>query len=111
MSRELLVHDLTHDAVEAEAGLALGFWGLLASGRSFEELRTAAPAALSGDAPSDRDIQVAERIVGPMSSLVLGRIEASRIVEMGLAFFVDAAFVERVLERMRSLLGRWRATP
>src|SRR5262249_34418014 len=95
------VHDLTHYAVEAELRAQRGFWGLLAEGRTFADLR-ADPAGAA-----DTEIAGIERIVGPMSSVVLGRLAPDRLSHLQL--WPSAELVARILARMRELLGRWRA--
>jgi hypothetical protein len=105
-TRSLLLHDLVHYAVEAEAALEEGFWPLLASGRTFAEL---APDARK-DPPAD--LMLAETLVGPMQAVWNGRFTAEQYAEsFGRKHdFVDAAFVERVSERLRRLWGHWRGT-
>jgi len=105
-TRSVLLHDLVHYAVEAEAGIADGFWGLLAAGKYFDEL----PA---WEATGNDGIKLAESLVGPMQSVWTGKATAERYVELAgkSAPFVDIAFVERVQERIRRLWGQWRATP
>lgn len=115
-TRSYLQHDLLHYAVEAEAGLTEGFWGSLAAGQTLAALndRTREPGA---DNPAMMDI---ERLVGAMTRAVRGT--SARDVVAGLERYaaamgesnppwLDEAFVQRVQERMRRLLGRWRATP
>lgn len=108
-TRSFLLHDLIHYAVEAEAPIADGFWGLLHQGRTLAEL---------GDrerlTPYSRGAGLAETLTGPMHSLWHGRISTERFLELtpreeGLT--IDAAFVERARARLRGLTGAWRATP
>ena len=107
-SRSLLLHDLVHYAVEAEAGITDGFWGLLAAGH---DLRALSEATM--DAPLGPGIALAEHLVGPMQSLWNGRLDEARYLEMGARIapdIVDASFVARTRERLRQLQGHWRAT-
>lgn len=102
-SRSFLRHDLAHFAVEVELGLAAGVWGSVASGGSLSGQR------LDGD-----DVALAETISGPMQTMmrtsagpdqicdVLGRV-APAVASTDLAV--------RLHTRMRSLWGRWAATP
>lgn len=101
-TRSFLLHDLVHYAVEAEAGMRAGFWGLLAAGASLASLadRTLAD-------PKNAELARAETLVGPMQSVWNGRLDKARYIESS---SVDEAFVERVLERLRGLWGHWRAT-
>lgn len=108
-TRSLLLHDLVHLAVEVEAPIEDGFWGLLARGTTLEEL---------GDrerpAPVSPGILVAEGLVGPMQGVWHGRLSVERYLEIASkqeGLVIDAAFVERVRERLRRLWGAWRATP
>jgi hypothetical protein len=114
-TRSFLVHDLVHYAVEAEAGIADGFWGLLARGITLADLSDrGAPAPDGGMAGRfGPGIALAERLVGPMQSVFHGRLDAALYVENARSAApetVDAAFVERVEKRMRALWGHWRAT-
>jgi hypothetical protein len=116
-TRSTLVHDLLHYAVEAEARLATGFWGNLAAGLTLAEMndRTGAPLG-AGVA----DMAAIEQIVGALSGAVKGRSAADMVAGMRrfaaalgatMPDWLTEAFIEAVQERMRRLLGRWRATP
>lgn len=106
-TRSVFLHDLVHYAIEAEAGIEDGFWGLLAQGTDFGELREEIGT------PMREGIALAESLVGPMQSVWKQQLEPGRYVEMlsRTASFVDSAFVDRVLERIRKLWGHWRGTP
>ena len=106
-TRSLLLHDLVHYAVEAEAGLDDGFWGLLAQGVDFDGLMAEAAA------PTRPCIALVESLVGPMQAVWNRRLDPERYVDLAAtaAPFVDRAFVDRVLERLRRLWGHWQATP
>jgi hypothetical protein len=58
-SRSFLNHDFAHLAVEAELELEHGFWGLVAAG-----------AALAGIGLEGDGISLAERLAGPVQSLL-----------------------------------------
>ncbi len=105
-TRSVLLHDLVHFAVEAEARMEDGFWGLVASGFGFAELRAEA------ESPTRRGIHLAESLVGPMQAVWNGRLDPDRYVAHAEAHapFVDREFVDRVLERLRRLWGHWSAT-
>lgn len=106
-TRSLLLHDLVHFAVEAEAEVDDGFWGLLAAGTPLARLND------RESPPSGDGLMAVERIVGPMQSVVNQRMPAHLLVEIGARLgdrAIDAAFVAAVQARMRHLLGRWRAT-
>ena len=106
-TRSVLLHDLVHYAVEAEAHLEEGFWGLVASGRSLASLDPK-----SGIAPTG-DIVLAESLVGPMQSVFHDRLPVENYVTLASrrASFVDRCFVDAVLTRVRSLWGHWKGTP
>jgi hypothetical protein len=112
-TRSVLLHDLIHLAVEAEAGLGGGFWGSLARGRSLADMndRMAEPTP---------ELAQIERIVGALHPAAKGRTPAELVA--GLERFAAATgetlpewlaegFLAAVQERLRRLLGHWRATP
>jgi hypothetical protein len=113
-TKSFLVHDLLHFAVETEANLAHAFFGCLAAGQSYAGLAAAG-------APRGGELLTAERIVGPMTSVVRGTV-APGAFRTGLANLYDALgeplpafiteeFVAAVLAHYRALAGRWKATP
>jgi ribosomal protein S18 acetylase RimI-like enzyme len=106
-TRSTLLHDLVHLAVEAEARIEDGFWGRLAAGADFDDLTREA------EAPTSPGLWLAESLVGPMQAVWKQRLDPERYVQQArrAAPFVDRAFVDRVLARIRALWGRWRATP
>jgi len=105
-TRSLLLHDLVHLAVETEAHLERGFWGLVASGVPMSEV------SFDHDSATNRDLATAESLVGPMQALWNGRLSEARYLEISGAIPpVDDRFVDRVRERLRALTGHWRATP
>lgn len=106
-SRSFLVHDLLHWATEREAGLGDGFWGQVAAGQPLDAV----------EVPGDSDI---EKVVGALTSIAKGRPAAD--VFAGIERYAETSgwqtpgwltreLVDAVAERMRRLLGRWRATP
>lgn len=112
-TRSFLFHDLLHFAVESEARLAHSFFGTLAAGKTYAEL-SAQGTPLSGE------LLTTERIVGPMTSVVQGKVDPAAF-RAGLAnlyealgepipAFVSDDFVAAVTARYRALLGRWNAT-
>jgi hypothetical protein len=115
-TRSLLLHDLLHYAVEAEAGLDHGFWGCLARGRSLDDMNDRSAEAMAGELPQ---LMVIERIVGALSSIAKGPSPdalASALHEYAGALgtrmpeWLTGEFIARVRERMRSLTGHWKAT-
>ncbi|MFL5306311.1 MAG: hypothetical protein ACJ8F1_13920 [Polyangia bacterium] len=116
-TRSTLVHDLLHYAAEQEAGVQSGFWGTLASGRTLADMNDRTGAALGAAHPG---VMAIERIVGPLSAATKGAAPeelASRLraylAETGEAApqWLTPAFVAAVQERLRQLLGAWRAVP
>ena len=107
-TRSMLLRDLVHYAVEAEARLERGFYGLLASGVALDRLND------HDDPHPEPQLGTAETLVGPMQSLYNGRFAKEAYVERlydAAPEVVSEAFVDAVLERLRRLTGHWRATP
>lgn len=115
-TRSYLVHDLLHYAVESEAGLEGGFWGLLAAGRTLADMNDRTGKSMAGASP---ELPAIEQIVGALHPSARG-VPAAEIVA-GVKRFAEALgaeptpwitvpFVEGVQERMRRLMGHWRAT-
>jgi hypothetical protein len=105
-TRSFLLHDLVHMAVENEAGLAHSFFGALTRG---EDNTASAEAAMT------------ERVVGALQGALKTQINPADFVARFSAYqraigdaapdWLTAELVARVLERLRALQGRWRATP
>lgn len=118
-TRSHLMHDLIHFAVEAEAGMTEGFWGLLANGTSLSTLNDR-ETAMKAFEPGVQ-LGLAEAVVGPVTALVQGKLDPAGLLrafhERFLAggdripSWLNDAFLMRVMERMRRLLGQWKATP
>jgi hypothetical protein len=108
-TRSYLVHDLLHYAVEAEVNTSVGIWGRLAAGRTLAELNDRNEIAMT----MEGELGMIERVVGILTAAVKGGpaavVPASSQADM--PSWVDEAFVVAVQERMRHLLGCWRATP
>ena len=111
-TRSYLAHDLLHYAVEAEAGVQSGFWGRLAAGATLTAMNDRARAV-------DEEMAVIEQVVGALSASAKGGSAAEVVAGMkGFASSVGRTMPswlteERVLavqERMRRLVGRWKAT-
>lgn len=115
-TRSFLFHDLLHYAVEAEAGLASGFWGCVAAGRTLAEMSGRG----AGSAPSDSpDLQAVELVVGGLTGAfqresrgdIAGTLRAhARAVGVPEPDWLTPERIEAVRERLRRLLGRWKAT-
>jgi len=114
VTREFLTHDLVHFAVETEAGLRGSFYGLLDRIGGYAELSLDG-AALGGEA------QITEMIVGPLQNALGPEMAAADVADRVDRYFkdmdlrpprwFDAGFVETIRERMRRLMGQWKATP
>jgi hypothetical protein len=136
-TRSYLQHDLLHYAVESEARLEGGFWGCLAKGRTLAEMndrsgkamaaaagppRAAAPGEPSNDmhtAPTS-DMGTIEQVVGAVTGVLKGRTPYEIVTGLGryaesvgstLPSWLTARFIVAVQDRMRQLLGQWKATP
>jgi hypothetical protein len=126
-TRSLLTHDLLHYAVEAEAGLESGFWGLLAKGKTLGDMNDRTGRSMSREAPA---LLAIEQLVGALTSVTKGRAsadivaaittymesqrpdgDAPRHLPPGMPPWLTVAFVDAVRERMRALHGHWKATP
>jgi hypothetical protein len=116
-TRSCLLHDLTHFAVEAEAGITRGFWGSLASGKTFEDLMGRGGPGMAG---ADDVMMEVERTVAVLQGAVKAREDPTAIYDriVSMLRVQDAEpppwftrpFVASVHARMRELLGRWNAT-
>jgi len=115
-TRSLLFHDLLHYAVESEAGLRGSFYGILAKVGGYEELSVAGGAALGGE------VAITERIVGALTGAMQGEAFDAVAFADTMADYLDLygerpprwlapELLARVQERMRQLMGRWKATP
>ncbi len=101
-TRSFLRHDLAHYAVEATLSLDGGVWGSIAAGGTFDGSQIDGP-----------DVPLAERLAGPVQTLMRVGADVDAVHEM-----LGAAAPERADERtaealhasMRVLAGRWSAT-
>jgi len=114
-TRSTLVHDLLHFAAEKEAGVQTGFWGTLAAGHTLADMNDRTGVALGAAGP---DVMAVERIVGPLSAAGKGVSPEQLVAHLGdylaqtgapAPAWLTASFVASVQERMRHLLGEWRA--
>jgi hypothetical protein len=115
-TKSLLVHDFLHYAVELEAGLHIGFWGTLAAGATLAHMndRTRPPPTAAPD-----ELAVVEQFVGALSGTVKGQPPGEVVAgihryaaALGKAapVWLTEDLVMAVNDRMRRLLGQWRAT-
>jgi hypothetical protein len=120
-SKSFVVHDFLHYAIETEAGLKQSFWGQLAAGTTFAEL-----AQIAEDRPVemmvhmlDTEDAVTEAVVGVMTGAIQNNTSPEAIIAglqnlfeaegRGVPSWLTPAFIERILEHMRRLLGQWRS--
>jgi hypothetical protein len=116
-TRSVLLHDLVHYAVEAEAGLKASFYGRLASGTSYEALLLEP----STDAEAMQTESVVGRIQGIAKNNSWSSVDSARLAESIAAGFrsvgqepprwLTGDLLVRVRERLRRVQGQWRATP
>ena len=116
-TRSMFVHDLLHLAVESEAKLSAGFWGNLAKGKTLADMNDRTGVAMVAEAP---ELAVIERLVGALSGAVKGRSAAEMVAALGNYAaalgttnpeWLTEELVIAVQERMRQLMGQWKATP
>jgi len=110
-TRSLLFHDLLHYAVESEAHLKGSFYGILDKIGGYEEL------SVAGGAPLGGEVAITERVVGALqgalddAAFVAQVTEFLEIYDERAPRWLTPAFIAAVRERMRQLMGRWKATP
>jgi hypothetical protein len=112
-TRSYLMHDFLHYSVEVEAGVQSGFWGRLAAGATLAEMNDRTRSM--GD-----EMAAIEQVVGALTPGVRGRSAAEVVAAMNrfasslgstMPSWLTESFVLAVQERMRQLIGRWKATP
>lgn len=111
-SKSFLFHDFVHFAIETEAKLRGGFFGLLSRGHTYAEL--------SGKAPSEHSTEEA-LVIEQAVSITTGIIKKMTTPEEAILAFkglrnasgkripvwYTPVFIERVRERQRHLMGHW----
>jgi hypothetical protein len=116
-TRSYLQHDLLHYAVEAEARLENGFWGNLSKGKTLAEMNDRTGQAMQAEGP---EVLAVEQVVGALSGIAKGvpgsvifaaYRDAATTAGTKVPGWLTAELASAVQERMRRLLGRWRATP
>ncbi len=101
-SRSFLRHDLAHLAVETQLSLARGYWGSVASG-----------AALDGMEIRGPDIILAEKLAGPVQTLMrIGANDAQFYTALAriLPELITPELASRIREHGRKLQGHWQGT-
>jgi hypothetical protein len=117
-TRSLFLHDLLHYAVESTALIDGGFWGSLSRGRTLAEMNDRTGGAFS---PTEAaEMAAVEQLVGALHGAAKGLAAAEVVagIRRYAAALATAAppwltepLVEAVQERLRGLVGAWRATP
>ena len=111
-SKSTLLHDFMHLAIESEARLKYGFFGLLAQGYSYDEL--------AGKTPSDyphEDAMDVEMVVGPFTAITKGKATAEQLIA-GLKnqfgaygrpepTWVTKRLLDQAHERYKRIVGEW----
>jgi hypothetical protein len=116
-TRSTLLHDLTHYAVEVEAGLTSSFYGRLAQGVALDALMTTP----STNRESPQTEVVVALLQGLLKGDELAKANPQRLARNLVAGFgamgddppvwLTPELVVRVCERLRQVHGQWRATP
>jgi hypothetical protein len=116
-TRSYLQHDLLHYAVEAEARLEQGFWGNLAKGKTLAQMNDRTGTAMQAEGTQMLAI---ERVVGALSAIPKGVSatvvftafrDSARSAGVAIPEWLTLDLASAVQERMRRLLGHWKATP
>jgi hypothetical protein len=116
-TRSTLMHDFIHYAVEGAARLETGFWGRLAAGRTLAEMNDRAGLPSPDEAA---EMATVERFVGALSGAAKGVPAAELVaalaryaagIETRLPPWLNDSVVVEAQERLRHLVGAWRAAP
>jgi len=117
-TREALFHDFLHYAVESSIPTQQGFWGTLASGKTMADLNDRSGAAVAENAAV---LGAVEGTVGMLTGVIKDGVPGDQVVATVRRFheqlgretpkWYTESFVLEVRERMRRLLGHWKATP
>lgn len=116
-TRSVLMHDFIHYAVESAAGIETGFWGLLARGRTLAQMNDRGGLPSADEAA---EMAIIERFVGalsgaakqvPAAELAAGIRRYAGAMDTQVPPWLTEAVVVHAQERLRHLVGAWRATP
>jgi hypothetical protein len=116
-TRSCLLHDLLHYAVESEARLHTGFWGMLERGTTLAEMGDREKPLM---AAAGQELAAIERIVGALHNVTKGHSTSDMFVAIERFLqasgapspeWLNEAFIHAVQARMRRLHGHWKATP
>lgn len=101
-TKTYLVHDICHYAVEKNLQYSKGFWGLLSSGHSFNEL-------FGKENPLTRELRFIEQIVGPVQSIYYGHMRKEDFEQFvkHLNFKVPKTVLQASLNEVRIIMNNW----
>lgn len=101
-TKTYLIHDICHYVVEKNLYYLKGFWGMLSSGHSFNEL-------LGKDNPQTTELRLIEKIVGPVQSVHLGYIAKQDFHEhIGhLHFTMSDNILSTCLTEIKTIIDHW----
>ena len=122
-SKTFIVHDFLHYAIESTAGLTQSFWGQLSRGKTFDDM-----AQMGRDNPVEQMVQhittedaETEAVVGIMTGIVQTNSSAESAIagidnlfsaqNRALPEWLTSEFITTIKEKMRRLLGEWKALP
>lgn len=118
IQRGLAFHDLAHHAVETELGIRDGFYGLVATGRSFDALADAEERANIPPSAMWVEFVVNQLLTEAASDEVYDEIAfhegiARAVLTAGLPAprRLEAAEIARIRARILALVARWRELP
>lgn len=101
-SKDFLRHDLAHLAVELEVGLRHGVWGSVAGG-----------GTLDGVGLDGADMSLAERLAGPVQTLMrtgAGPEEIGAVLQRLAPDVAGGDLAQRLHGRLRAFAGHWAGT-
>jgi hypothetical protein len=116
-TRSVPMHDFIHYAVESAAHIEIGFWGLLAHGRTLAQMNDRAGLPSADEAA---EMAIVERFVGalsgvakevPAAALIAGIRRYAGAMDTAVPPWLTESLVIDTQERLRHLVGAWRATP
>ena len=117
-TRSTLYHDLTHFGVESAAGLERGFFGSLAAGKTLAELAGKVedhPAHYTGEMLEiERTVAVLQRLAKSDEDPIALHEQITSMLDLqneSPPRWFTPELATEVRQRLRSLVGRWRATP
>jgi hypothetical protein len=115
-TKTFLEHDFLHYAIESEARISTGFFGLLGRGYNFSQLNLKSPSDF--DVPESHHV---ERAVGVFTGMIKGNLseeDAMRGVKnfydaegRAIPSWITADLFVRAKEKYRQIYGKWNSLP